>query len=55
MWISKRDYDEMQSSCDNCNYKLTEKVIRKPLTAIYTNNAIIMSNVSESGFVYQIL
>lgn len=43
MWISKKEYEELQGRCNNCNYQLTERVIKEPLTAIFTNDAIIMS------------
>ena len=43
MWISKQEYEELQGRCNNCGYQLTERVIKEPLTAIYTNGAIIMS------------
>ena len=43
MWISKKEYEELNARCDNCDYQLTERVIKEPLTAIFTNNAIIMS------------
>lgn len=43
MWISKQEYEELQERCNNCNYQLTEKVIKEPLTVIYANGAIIMS------------
>lgn len=43
MWISKKEHEELQCRCDNCNYRLTERIIKEPLTAIYTDDAIIMS------------
>jgi len=43
MWISKRDYEELQNKCDTCSYKATERVIIEPLCVIYTNDAVIMS------------